>query len=48
LVRFALATGLRQADILGLEWGQVDLEKAVAWVNADQAKARRAIGVPLN
>lgn len=42
------ATGLRQANLLGLEWSQVDLVKRRAWIHADQAKARRAIGVPLN
>lgn len=48
MARFALATGLRQANVLGLEWTQVDLVRRVAWVHPDQAKARRAIGVPLN
>lgn len=48
LARFALSTGLRQANILALEWSQVDLDKAVAWIHPDQAKGRRAIGVPLN
>ena len=46
--RFALATGLRQSNVLGLEWTQVNLVKRVAWIHPDQAKARRAIGVPLN
>jgi integrase len=48
MARFSLATGLRQANVYGLEWSQVDLERRVAWVHPDQAKARRAIGVPLN
>lgn len=48
VVRFALATGLRQANVLGLQWSQVDLNRRVAWVHPDQAKARRAIPVPLN
>jgi len=48
MARFALATGLRQANVYGLEWSQVDLQRGVALVHADQAKARRAIGVPLN
>ncbi|QGZ54294.1 tyrosine-type recombinase/integrase [Paraburkholderia acidiphila] len=42
------ATGLRQANLLGLEWSQVDLVKRRAWIHPDQAKARRPIGVPLN
>ncbi|AOI70869.1 hypothetical protein WI29_34180 [Burkholderia ubonensis] len=45
---FALATGLRRANVLGLEWSQVDLVNRRAWIHPDQAKAREAIGVPLN
>lgn len=45
---FALATGLRMSNILKLEWSQVDMQRRVAWVHPDQAKARRAIGVPLS
>jgi len=44
---FALLTGLRQANVYGLEWSQVDLGKGLAWIHADQAKARKAIAVPL-
>lgn len=46
--RFALATGLRQSNILHLEWSQVDVERRTAWIHPDQAKARHAIAVPLN
>jgi len=45
---FALATGLRQANITGLPWSQVDLVRRLAWIHPDQAKARKAIAVPLN
>ena len=48
MARFALATGLRAANITGMQWDQVDLERRMAWVHPDQAKARRAIPVPLN
>ena len=48
MAAFALATGLRRANVTGLEWTQVDLEKRLAWVHPDQAKARKAISVPLN
>ncbi|MGC8529684.1 MAG: tyrosine-type recombinase/integrase [Leptospirillia bacterium] len=48
LARFALATGLRQRNILELEWSQVDLKRALCWIHPDQAKGGRAIGVPLN
>lgn len=47
-IRFALATGLRRSNVLGLEWRQVDLQRGCAWIHPDQAKARRAIAVPLN
>jgi integrase len=48
MATFALATGLRAANITGLCWDQVDMERKQAWVHPDQAKARRAIAVPLN
>jgi integrase len=48
LVRFALATGLRLGNILGMTWQQVDAERKLAWIHSDQAKAKRAIAVPLN
>jgi len=48
MATFALATGIRQANLLGLRWSQVDLRRRVGWIHADQAKARRAIGIPLN
>ena len=48
MARFALNTGLRQANVTGLEWSQIDMSRRVAWVHADQAKARKAIAVPLN
>lgn len=48
MARFSLATGLRRANVTGLRWDQVDLDNRRAWVHPDQAKARRAIPVPLN
>src|SRR5262249_46518515 len=45
---FALATGLRHANVLGLEWSRVDLDAGHAWVGAAQSKNRRPIAVPLN
>jgi len=48
MARFALATGLRESNVCGLEWEQVDLDRRVAWIHADQAKAGRPITVPLN
>ena len=48
MATFSLATGLRAANVTGLEWSQVDEERKLAWVHPDQAKARKAIAVPLN
>lgn len=48
MARFGLATGLRQRNVSHLEWSQVDLRQRLAWIHPDQAKARKAIGVPLN
>ena len=48
LLKFAISTGVRQGNVLGLESSQVDLERRTAWIHADQAKAGKAIGIPLN
>jgi len=48
MAQFALATGLRQANVKRLEWDQVDMQRHVAWVHPDQAKGGRGICVPLN
>ncbi len=48
LVRFSLATGLRQRNVTELQWSQVDMRRRYAWIHADQAKGRRRFTVPLN
>lgn len=48
MARFALATGLRTANVTGLRWRQVDLVRKCAWVASSDAKAGKAIPVPLN
>ncbi|MCA3846815.1 MAG: site-specific integrase, partial [Burkholderia sp.] len=48
MARFSLETGLRRANVTGLQWSQVDLARRVAWIHPDQAKARKAITVPLS
>lgn len=45
---FALATGWRDQNVLRLEWSRVDMARKVAWVKGSEAKAKRAIGSPLN
>lgn len=47
-VIFAVATGLRQANVVGLEWSQVNLEGKTLWIHGDQAKGGRDIHVSLN
>jgi len=48
MVRFSLATGLRKSNVTRLEWSQVDLNRRVAWIHGDQAKAGKPIHVTLN
>jgi len=48
MAAFTLATGLRRANVTGLQLTQVDLVRRQAWIHPDQAKARKAIAVPLN
>lgn len=48
LAAFSLATGLRQANVLGLRWDQIDLQAGRMWIHADQAKGGKSIGVPLS
>jgi len=45
---FTLQTGLRQSNCAQLKWEQIDIKRKVMWVYGDQAKAKKAIGVPLN
>lgn len=47
-VRFALLTGLRKANVLGLRWSAVNLEAGTVVVAAEEAKGKRKIIVPLN
>ena len=48
LVKFSLCTGLRKRNVTDLEWSQVDLQRNVAWIHADQANGRKSIHVSLN
>ena len=48
MAQFSLETGLRRSNVTGLQWSQVDLVRKVAWIHPDQAKARKAITVPLS
>lgn len=48
LVKFSLSIGLRKRDVTDLEWSQVDLQRNVTWIDADQAKTRKSIHISLN
>ncbi len=48
MAAFALATGLRQANVTHLEWSQVDMVRRVTWIHPDQSKSRKPIGIPLS
>ena len=45
---FALATGLRQGNILGLRWEQVDMTRRLVTIGHGETKNGDALGVPLN
>ncbi len=48
MVLFALGTGLRQGNVTGLCWSQVDIERRTIWIPAKQAKGGEDLHVPLN
>lgn len=48
LLLFSLSTGLREQNVLRLEWQNVDVARGVMWVKAAAAKGKKPIGVPLN
>jgi integrase len=45
---FAVLTGLRQANVLGLQWKRVDLGRGMAFVEGMDSKSGASIGVPLS
>jgi len=45
---FSVATGLRQANVKGLEWKYVDLERKHAWIPGSKHKNGKPHSVPLN
>ena len=48
LTRFTIATGLRRANVLGLKWSQIDMQRQVMTVAASDIKSRKTLGIPLN
>lgn len=48
MAEFSLQTGVRQSNCFHLEWSEVDLTAARAWISPDKAKGKKAYLVPLN
>ena len=48
MVLFALHTGMRRGEILGLRWQDVDKKNGVAVIPAEKAKGKRNRFIPLN
>lgn len=48
MAELAVETGLRQANVLGLTWDRVDLDRKVVWVEAEDTKGNAAISIPLS
>jgi len=46
--QFTLATGLREANVTGLLWEQLDMQRRCAWIYGDQTKSGHDLAVPLN
>ncbi|PPC85924.1 MAG: integrase [Methylotenera sp.] len=48
MVRFSLATGLRQSNVTHLEWQNINLDRKLAWVWSINAKGKSDITIPLS
>ena len=48
MAMFAINTGLRQANVLGLTWDKVDLERKLVWTEGIAMKGGKGLAVPLN
>jgi integrase len=48
VVLFALATGLRQGNVLGVTWDRVDLARRIVTITGYDTKNDESLGVPLN
>lgn len=48
MARFAIYSGLRENNVIELQWRDIDLQRRVAWVHPDRAKGKKPIGIPLS
>ena len=46
--RFSIATGLRQKNVFFLSWSRIDIQRRIAWVQPEDSKSNKPIGVPLS
>lgn len=48
MASFAIATGLRWANVSGLTWDRISMQRKITWIPASTAKAGKTIPVPLS
>ncbi len=48
MATFAIATGLRQANLFSLKWAEVNLKEKLVWVDASESKSKKSISIPLS
>lgn len=48
MAQFAVSTGLRQANVLGLTWDRVDVARKIVWIEAEDMKSGKSISIPLS
>lgn len=48
MIKFSLATGLRESNVVNLPWADVDMERRHVIIHGDASKNEKPIPVPLN
>lgn len=48
MAEFSLLTGLRQSNVTGLRWDQIDMKRKVVWIYGSEYKSGHDHGLPLN
>jgi integrase len=48
MARFTLSTGLRESNVVALQWSQVDMVRRCAWIHPEESKSGQGIAVPLD